>query len=854
MKRIVCIVLGCLVLLVSCCANADSNADKERQDKILKIDSWYSSVVQNPSEKFRESAGAIAMQSTLQLGSGSKDWGPNNPNWKALYDQVNNDVQEEIEQFFSKRGSEIETLFKTRFADALSMEDVDGLTTFYKSNIGNRYWELSNDVAGMIADTTLHMNDFATMKPKSQPTDEELKSWQRFTAVSSIAQIMTGLFEKDKLAGRDTSGASAIGFIFGMAMVSHQDEFRKIATTYENDLADFTEFIESPVGKHLVEAQLTTANDLQPKINEITLELMNHVNEHQNSWKQMYSQIVGNNANPVQQQTTKQQASNNENNFHGKDMSNGTQPKMEVLESDDCSKNSPVVATMHCHADSLVNAKTASVGRIVVNCNDPKFEDVSICATTNLVRSDRDLNSAFKWLVGNLSPAEVMKLRSDQNAWIKERNNVCKLSSDDTHGEKWLSKILKNPTKSTCVMRYSEARVVELNSMIEKQKSLTSIAQHPPGDYIHYSEVTHEHGLWYFEVLVNAGEISQATPVDITWSCKPSNPDDYLPSIGFHTNYKPMVNVTGENLIGLAIDLNKGKLYSSMNGIWQHGMPGSSEGLDISLGRPWRCGIQSNEPVENLLKRKFIQVNFGDKPFVYAPPPEYKPYKGGPIWLPSGSYDALDYASINLKSDKPTVSYKKGLKNWTSIESSNLKYKAIFINMEIDCSTLKSRDVGSIFVTDSNTYVANSSEPLLIDDELKKPMFMSICFLHEHHLNLPDISIEDHWEPMLSPYPEIKIYEAIDKREFNQGFLLIKQKIEMGTGIIANGEISSTVVQVTAFSCNDHTAHALIATPYGDHGNILDASYYSVSDTSPKLPENRKRFEDICKAYAENST
>lgn len=512
-----------------------------------------------------------------------------------------------------------------------------------------------------------------------------------------------------------------------------------------------------------------------------------------------------------------------------------------------------MITTTYCYADSSINIETESTGRIVIDCNNPNPEDMQTCARTNLVRSDRDLNSAYRWLVGNLTPAEVKKLKSDQIAWIRERNNVCKLNSDDTRGAYWLSKVLKNPMKSKCVMRYSNARVVELNSMIEKQKSLVSIARHSSQDYIHYSEVSHEHGLWYFEVLVNVGEISQTTSVDVTSSCRPSNPNDYLPSVGFHTTYTPTVNVTGENLIGLAIDLNKGKLYSSMNGIWQHGKPGSSDGLDISLGRPWRCGIQSNEPVENLLKRKFLEVNFGGKPFVYAPPPGYKPYRGEPIWLPSGAYDALDYASINLKSDKPSISYKKELNNWTAMDSSNLKYKAVLINLEIDCSTLKSKDTGSYYMTDRNTYVASIAEPLRIDDGMIKPMLKSICFLHEHNLNLPDLSVEDHWEPMLSPNPERKLYEAVDKRQFDQGYLLVKQKSEMSAGMIVNGESSNSVVGISAFNCNDRTAHSLIAIPYGNHGNILDTSYYSENDVYPKLPENRKRFEDICKAYAANS-
>lgn len=303
MQRILYIAFGCLVLLTSQSVRAGDIADQERKNKIEKIDSWFSNVTQDPSEKFRESAGAIAMQSTLQLGAGSKDWGPTNPNWKHVYDQVNKDIQGEINQLFAEQGNDVGSIFKTRFADALSNEDVDALTEFSRSNKGQRYWKLSNEIAKMITETALHMNDFASIKPKSQPTDEELKSWERFTAVSISTQIILGLIEKDKLAGRDTSGSTAIWMIFGMAMVLHQDDFRNIASAYENDLADFTAFIESPVGKHFVQAQIVTANDLQPKINEITLDLMNHVNTHQDSWKTMYVLTVKGISEPVQQQT-----------------------------------------------------------------------------------------------------------------------------------------------------------------------------------------------------------------------------------------------------------------------------------------------------------------------------------------------------------------------------------------------------------------------------------------------------------------------------------------------------------------------------------------------------------------------
>jgi len=534
-----------------------------------------------------------------------------------------------------------------------------------------------------------------------------------------------------------------------------------------------------------------------------------------------------------------------------------TSDKSAVLLISFCS----MIAAIHCYADNSIDKESESFGRIVIDCNNPKPEDASICARTNLVRSDQDLNSAYKWLVGNLAPAEVLKLKSDQNAWIRERNNVCKLSSNDTRDKNWLSKIFKSPTKSKCVMRYSNARVIELNSMIEKQKSIISIARHPPQDYIHYSEVTHEHGLWYFEVLVNAGEIAQATPVDVTSSCRPSNPNDYLPSVGFHTTYKPTVNVTGENLIGLAIDLNKGKLYSSMNGIWQHGKPGSSDGLDILLGRPWGCGIQTNETVEDLLKRKFIEVNFGERPFTYELPAGYKPFRGDPIWLFAAADDkgtrlSFDYLSFNTKSDKPSVTARQEHVGLLSLKEISKQFKSMQFGLEIDCKTKKAINRDGYFVSEKNTYVGTSAYENKVDqrvglDTVGGRLIESLCFIKENNFDLPDIGVDDQWEPMLSPMPFlVKINEATNRRQYRNGYLLVKQKNETAIAVNDLGEPSKLLVGISAFNCADHSMHALLRVRYGEHGNVLGGEYYDNENSPPKLSQNMARFETACALMA----
>ena len=324
MKRISYIAFVCLILLTFQSAKAGDVASQERKIKIGKVDGLFSILAQDPTQQYLESASTLATQSTLQLGVGSKDWGPTNPHWQSIYGQVSKDIQSDINKLLSERRYDIASSFKTRLADTLSNEDVNALTEFCRSRNGKRYFQMSNQIAGLITDTAIHMNDVASIKPKAQPTADELKSWGRFIAVSSSTQIFLGLIEKNKQAGQDTSGSSAISIIYGTAMVLHQDEFRNIASANENDLNDFTAFIESPIGKHLVEAQIVTANELESMMSEFSIDLMDHIKMHETSWKKMYAMKVEGISEPVQQQTTRQQTISKEGTLFSQLVNQGT--------------------------------------------------------------------------------------------------------------------------------------------------------------------------------------------------------------------------------------------------------------------------------------------------------------------------------------------------------------------------------------------------------------------------------------------------------------------------------------------------------------------------------------------------
>jgi len=76
--------------------------------------------------------------------------------------------------------------------------------------------------------------------------------------------------------------------------------------------------------------------------------------------------------------------------------------------------------------------------------------------------------------------------------------------------------------------------------------------------------------------------------------------------------------------IGVALDLDAGKLYIRVDGGWRQ-QPGSAAGLDLKLGRPYVAKLTSSVPLGPYLDRGLVEVNFGQHAFTYALPDGYVP-------------------------------------------------------------------------------------------------------------------------------------------------------------------------------------------------------------------------------------
>jgi uncharacterized protein YecT (DUF1311 family) len=270
----------------------------------------------------------------------------------------------------------------------------------------------------------------------------------------------------------------------------------------------------------------------------------------------------------------------------------------------------------------------------------------SVCLAHDLVESDKRINAVYKVLMGSMDKDARLALRTEQRAWLKQRDKACKLDTKETNREKWLQKILKDEAQTICVVRFTFGRVGELNAMLEERAPAAAPKNLPPAPvspvfapapttilptglraeqegYGMRSLPTHNNGLWYYELEVDIGGIAEQGSL--------------LMHAGFQIRgesrmFGTMISVRHTQkgkqptYVGLAIDLNQGFVYIRRNGSWGNSPPGSSSGLTLRMNRDYQIWMAASAPLTDLIGAGMIKVNLGRKPFRYTMPDGYRPF------------------------------------------------------------------------------------------------------------------------------------------------------------------------------------------------------------------------------------
>lgn len=92
--------------------------------------------------------------------------------------------------------------------------------------------------------------------------------------------------------------------------------------------------------------------------------------------------------------------------------------------------------------------------------------------------------------------------------------------------------------------------------------------------------------------------------------------------------FKPTDLKSGD-VIGIAMDLDNGRLYASLNGEWTKGTPGNDiGGISIAKDKEYFAGVSCGKPQKDSINSDTWTANFGTTKFSYKIPDGYATYNG----------------------------------------------------------------------------------------------------------------------------------------------------------------------------------------------------------------------------------
>lgn len=248
----------------------------------------------------------------------------------------------------------------------------------------------------------------------------------------------------------------------------------------------------------------------------------------------------------------------------------------------------------------------------------------SSCLLREAETSDKQINITYAALRSKLDDAGRLDLRDAQRAWIKRRDQVCRLDNSQGGRAVWLASLSQDYAKTVCVVRFTTERAKELDARLA-QPNVASAAI-PSAEVYDLAERTpRATGKWYFEAAVNVSDLARASEQALFVGVKTETQ-----STGTLLAIHKRAVARGPLNIGVAVDLDAGKLYIRENGVWRGGGPESSGGQDLKLGRPYRGWVSSSAALGGALEAGALAPNFGQHPFTYSLPDGYQPMDAQP--------------------------------------------------------------------------------------------------------------------------------------------------------------------------------------------------------------------------------
>ena len=222
-------------------------------------------------------------------------------------------------------------------------------------------------------------------------------------------------------------------------------------------------------------------------------------------------------------------------------------------------------------------------------------EQVVKCVAADLRQADDGINASYGRLMATLGEPARTDLRLAQRQWIRERNALCNAYSKEPDRDKWFEAMLQDFPRAVCVTRLTYRRDEELRAMLSGGATAApnpapvpaapaeagahrtapgnDASAEPQRAYDGKRATPHFKGKWYYELRV---DYARALAIEPTLVIAGAMADGQM--TGSMLAVRSGDANRSPDVMGVAIDLDEGKLYTSMNGDWGANIPGSNHG------------------------------------------------------------------------------------------------------------------------------------------------------------------------------------------------------------------------------------------------------------------------------------
>jgi uncharacterized protein YecT (DUF1311 family) len=287
------------------------------------------------------------------------------------------------------------------------------------------------------------------------------------------------------------------------------------------------------------------------------------------------------------------------------------------------------------------------------------------CLTKELRDADAELNRVYGTVAAPLEAHDRASLRTEQRTWILERDAACGSRYVRGSIEDWLRNAAADEQRASCVLARTKERIAGLARRAPTPPRLGGsepAARLPngelpriatearpnrdPAEYQLVSAHARAAGKWYFEATIDPSRVTPALETLLVIGAADAQGLTGVPcpvrqaDLVVRFDKESSVRIVGGRLgelkvpsitVGIAADLDAGRLYERQDGVWRDGEPGSGRGRALRVGPTYRFQVTAGIPVRQLTEAGILRMNFGEQPFTHDLPTGYAPVRGAPL-------------------------------------------------------------------------------------------------------------------------------------------------------------------------------------------------------------------------------